>query len=340
MPEFTLTHRSKTELDAAFAHAFVAHENRHRHQTQPDDPPVPVEEMLGQLGSVPEVVDIEIWSFTDELGMGAHAFLQLLNMDTNRHVAELNLVVEPRLRRQGLGAALLRQAARHSLQAGRSLLIARTNDRDPAGEPFLERYGFTRGLADLTNQLRLTDLPVGLLDAWAARNDAEYRLELWRDRIPEADLEEYARLFGVINDAPKDDLQMDDFHMTPQLLRQLEDMRLAGGRTSLTAVVRHRSGELVGLSELSWLALRPSIVQQGGTGVKPEHRNHRLGRWLKAANLRKLLEVNPQARFVRTGNANSNAPMLKLNTALGFKPYTANTVWQAEIKTVLQRLKE
>jgi GNAT superfamily N-acetyltransferase len=66
----------------------------------------------------------------------------------------------------------------------------------------------------------------------------------------------------------------------------------------------------------------------------PEYRNHGLGRWLKAAMLAKVLHERPQVQFVRTGNANSNAPMLKINAALGFKPYLAQSIWQVETERV------
>ena len=53
----------------------------------------------------------------------------------------------------------------------------------------------------------------------------------------------------------------------------------------------------------------------------PKYRGHGLGKWLKAAMLEKVLAERPAVKFVRTGNADENVPMLKINHALGFKPY-------------------
>jgi hypothetical protein len=54
--------------------------------------------------------------------------------------------------------------------------------------------------------------------------------------------------------------------------------------------------------------------------------------------LKKVLQERPQVRLIRTGNADSNAAMLKINQELGFKPYTADTLWQVELQKVLDYL--
>jgi hypothetical protein len=82
----------------------------------------------------------------------------------------------------------------------------------------------------------------------------------------------------------------------------------------------------------------PELIKQLGTGVLPAYRGLSLGKWLKAAMLLKVLHDKPQVKRVRTGNADSNAAMLGINWALSFKPYKAQTVWQADLKEVLDYL--
>jgi mycothiol synthase len=333
-----ILHRNKTQLESEFVRRVVDHTNRHRQETRPDDPPQIAENMIAQLQHLPPVIDLEMWTLEDDSGIGASAMMQVMHMDTNQHMAQLEIIVEPHLRRQGIGREFLRRAAKHANSLGRTLLLTDSTDRVPAGEPFLEKFGFTRGLENHVNQLKLSELPEGLLTRWTSRQLEDYSLEIWQGIIPEADLAAFVELTNVMNTAPKDELELEDFHITPELVRQQETLRQAGNGDILTAVVRHKSGELVGLNELSWTKNRASIVSQGSTGVKPEHRNHGLGRWLKAANIQRLLTVNPEAKFVRTGNADSNAPMLKINFEMGFKPYVASIVWQGDVATILERV--
>ena len=42
------------------------------------------------------------------------------------------------------------------------------------------------------------------------------------------------------------------------------------------------------------------------------------------------LGERPEVEVIRTMNANSNAPMLKINIEMGFKHYRSNTLWQVE----------
>ncbi len=333
-----IEHRNKTQLEPEFTRAMVEHGNRHRLETRPDDPAHNPEDMIAQMQHLPSVLDLEFWTVTENNQMNASVMLQIMHMDTNQHFAELEMIVEPHLRRQGIGTQLLKLAATHAQQLGRSLLITSSTDRIAAGEPFLEQYGFTRGLEHHTNQLKLSDLPTGLLQTWTSNPPSDYTLEIWHNRIPDEDILAFSELMKVMNTAPKGELDVEDFDFPPEMIRQQEAMRQAGNIDSLTAVVRHKSGILVGLNELTWRKSRPSIVSQGGTGVNPEHRNHGLGRWLKAANVLRLLELNPEAKFIRTGNADSNAPMLKINFEMGFKPYEASISWQGNIETILEKV--
>jgi len=87
-----------------------------------------------------------------------------------------------------------------------------------------------------------------------------------------------------------------------------------------------------------WNPNRPDVIGQGITGVFPQYRNKGLGRWLKAEMLDKILKERSQAKFVRTGNADMNVPMMKINTELGFRPYIGECIWQVHTDKVAEYL--
>lgn len=66
--------------------------------------------------------------------------------------------------------------------------------------------------------------------------------------------------------------------------------------------------------------------------VHGDHRGHRLGQRVKAANLTALLAENPHARRVHTWNANENRWMLyAINDALGFAPIGLEGLGQKKV---------
>jgi RimJ/RimL family protein N-acetyltransferase len=99
-----------------------------------------------------------------------------------------------------------------------------------------------------------------------------------------------------------------------------------------TFLIRERAtGAVVGDTEVFWHPERPSLVWQGFTGVLAAHRNQGLGRWLKAAMMEQILRDLPKAYTIRTGNADSNAPMRNINDALGYRPFSRTTEWQVPL---------
>jgi GNAT superfamily N-acetyltransferase len=104
-------------------------------------------------------------------------------------------------------------------------------------------------------------------------------------------------------------------------------------RWSLVAV-HEPSGEYVGFTDVILTDASPEHAWQGGTAVRPDHRNHGLGRWLKGAMAERLLAERPHLRAIDTENAYVNEPMLNINIAMGFELVKTINEWQASVDDV------
>ena len=137
--------------------ALNRHTNRMRLERLPDDPPVPLEELIQNLQSIPSFVDVRLWAAwtpaQDEIA--ALANVSLLRLEENRHMASFDISVETEHRRQGLGRQMLHRIVEAAAADQRRLLMTDTSDRIPAGEAFMLRLGAKKGLEAHTNQLNI-----------------------------------------------------------------------------------------------------------------------------------------------------------------------------------------
>jgi GNAT superfamily N-acetyltransferase len=220
----------------------------------------------------------------------------------------------------------------------KSLLIGSTTDRVPGGGAFAERIGAEAGLQAHTNRLVLADVDRDMVQRWVDEGPQRapgYTLTGFDGRCPDDLVADVVDVLHVMNDAPRDKLQLEDEKLTVEQFRAQEQMGLATGLEPWWLFARHdETGRLAGLSDVAWRADRPDTVYQGNTGVRPEHRGHALGKWLKAAMLQRIFAERPDAVDIRTGNADSNDAMLGINHALGFAPYIAETAWQVSLDQV------
>jgi mycothiol synthase len=56
--------------------------------------------------------------------------------------------------------------------------------------------------------------------------------------------------------------------------------------------------------------------------------------------LQKIAQELPEAKYIRTNNAETNTAMLNINRKLGFKAYKRWTTWQVELHNVRKYLDE
>jgi GNAT superfamily N-acetyltransferase len=290
----------------------------------PDDPPVEVAEEADELGVLPTFQERFLWVARDPDGrLLGRATLDVEHREENHHLAEVALVVRPEARRQGIGRRLLDAAAERARAAGRTTLVtygAAAGD----GAAAARSLGAEAVLDERISRLRTAELDRSLLEGWVARapeRAAGYSLVAWDGACPDELLERFGTVMAVMNTAPRGDVDMEDEAFPPELIRDFEASLARKGMTVWTVAARHdATGELAGYTALFFPKHRPWYAEQGDTGVDPVHRDKGLGRWLKATNLLRLLDERPEVLAVDTGNATSNAPMLNINVALGFRP--------------------
>lgn len=262
--------------------------------------------------------------------------------ETNRHLAEVDVCVRGSERRGGLGRALLVPVVAEAETEGRTMLNG-GGPTDTAGTAFAEALGAERKITERKSRMVLADLDRSMLDDWMARAEERakgYSLLRWDGPAPEEYLERYVDLTMVMNTAPRDDLEMDDWVVTPERHRESEERGLRQGYRWWTVVCRHdETDELVGFTEFVFPPHDPTVAWQEGTAVNPVHRDKGIGRWLKAANALRLMDERPEVTHVDTWNAFSNAPMLGINIAMGFEVVRSYTEYQVTTERLAAALK-
>ena len=141
--------------------------------------------------------------------------------------------------------------------------------------------------------------------------------------------DKYIAVNDVMNTAPREELDMEDEHLTPDRVREREARRVKQRGEIWTLIAVHEpTGHWAGFTEVVRCDWMGDLMWQGNTGVDPNHREKGLGRWLKAAMLLRVLDEKPEVGRIETWNAGSNEPMLGINIAMGFRPVKYYGDWQ------------
>lgn len=299
----------------------------------PEDPPLSFEAFASRVRNRPSMVVIRDWLARSAEGeLVGRGLVVRFEADTNRHLREAGIDVLPAHRRKGIARQLLREIVAGAGPADDIVISFFTNDRVPAAAAFLDRIGAKRALTMHSNQLDLSQLDRAMVREWAGIRTKGYRLEWVDGDIPESLLANVIVAYDTMNSAPRGDSAMQDWNTTAEQLREFDRTRNATGRERrLVLAIHEETGETAGYTELFYDPRIPHLIWQSGTAVIPSHRGQGIGKWIKAAMLERATRDWPEATHVRTGNADVNAPMLAINTRLGFKPTWAESIWEVGI---------
>ena len=292
----------------------------------------------------------------DPAEMLASVEFLLPTLDNTHLVDDAWLQVDIRYRRQGIGRALWREVVRIGREHGRTTLVMwsdhaldvhdtslpRVEPSTGAGDvPLGPAAGFALALGHRLEQVERQSrllLPVDDSRLAALASEAEahaiprYRTDSWSGASETGRAEALARLnHAFSSDAPTGGIDVEPQEWDAARVHRQEERSLRTGELFTTVAFEASTGEPVAVTQLFCEYAHPHRVEQRNTVVSAPHRGVRLGLLVKVTNLRLLAASWPEAREVTTWNADENAPMLAINTALGYRPFARSAAWQRRI---------
>ncbi|ACO46993.1 GNAT family N-acetyltransferase [Deinococcus deserti] len=233
---------------------------------------------------------------------------------------QVELMVVPTHAQRGVGTRLAQEVETHLQERGAREVLGGAYEDHPHAVAFAQRRGLKEVMRVFDNVLNLETFD---FSAWesGARLPAGVRArtlaELTQEGGEDAAMRAYHSAFSEVRlDVPRSgdatEQTMDDFRKRAQSPNFFPD-------GVLLAVTD--SGEAVALSELWRSPTGPHRLDVGLTGTRRAWRRKGLALALKLEAMRRASAAGVQELW--TGNATTNAPMLELNTRLGFRPRPA-----------------
>ena len=239
----------------------------------------------------------------------------------NQDFAWLDLAVHPDHRRRGIGTTVFRALCDVAREEGRTKVGTDGWESDTV-RGFADAMGLTLGSQAINRRqyLARTDRTlVAKLHDEASDAAAGYELVRVVGAVPDELIDAVVVMTAAINDAPTDDLEIEDEVFTAERVRGYESAVAAKKQRAYHLIARHReTGELAGHTIVAVEAERPTIGHQHDTSVVRAHRGHRLGLLLKTAMIQWLADEEPQLESIDTWNTESNDHMIGVNEQLGY----------------------
>ncbi|WP_425309983.1 hypothetical protein AADG42_14850 [Ammonicoccus fulvus] len=197
--------------------------------------------------------------------------------------------------------------------------------RRTAGNEWFAARGFELEQVEVASTLQVAESlgRAGELEATAAAAGEAYDIVSWLGPTPPELLDAMAvQRVAMSTDVPLGEIDMEPEVWDAARVQGDESVELAMGRLMVwTIAVEKATGEVAAHTLLKCPDLdRPEVAYQEDTLVRKDHRGHRLGMRVKAANLRQLAAARPGVRRIHTWNADENDWMLAINREMGVPP--------------------
>ncbi len=311
-------------------------------EINPNDPTTPPELIKQSMIESSTEYDIFRWLvFSDTDEIIGYAKLSFPNQtsamyETNKKIADINIIVKKEFRRKGIGFQLLKVLIMKAKEMRRESFQTITNL--DAGRKFIEHFGGIVAADRSRNRLYYKDINWDKMKKWCFEGEKRIEnvtIETFQD-VPEEDIEEFTKLYTVTeNQAP--DYESGDYQgltITPKSRRYYEEFYKEKGYTWITKIAREKNDTISGFTEIFFNKHFPHMIEQEMTGVLPQYRGRGLGKRLKAEMLMYIKENYPKIDYIESGNANNNKPMMAINNEMGYEKHIDEYLMKLDLKEI------
>lgn len=211
----------------------------------------------------------------------------------------------------------------------------------PWRRAFWDRLGAPLRYTERYSEIDLGAVDGELMQAWIDRRTeraASFQLVSWAGICPDPWIGAYVGTLNAMNDAPIDDLDIEDVVVGADDVAEVCESFQAVGLRMVAIMALTEQGEPAAMTSILLNDYRADGSWQWETVVLEPFRNRGIGRWIKAAMWQRLRRDYPNIQTLRTGNAESNAAMLAINVQMGYRPTHTYGAWQTDIDTLRRNL--
>ncbi|MDN5727102.1 MAG: hypothetical protein L0G99_14400, partial [Propionibacteriales bacterium] len=252
----------------------------------------------------------KIWLSAADEGRVVGDASAVLPQQDNTTLAQIDLTADPDADMRAVLTPLWNELAERVRAEGRTVAQSWTGHRLPtdgtetltpasgvgllpcdAMTDFLLGEGFTLEQAERQSTLVVAAARDSLdqhLEHAHARADTAYEILTWAGPSPDELVADLAELYARMSiDVPTAGLESEPERWDVDRVRRNDQRAIDAGRTRISTVARHRAtGALVAYTDIDHPLDKPAAAFQEDTLVHGDHRGHRLGLLIKAANLR------------------------------------------------------